>query len=207
MKFGDEVLGLSGRQVTAARVISRLSSAPLVNLYVAIIMIFWSPIGLGPVLDPWSALSVCIILMVTLPIAPIIYSAIKGTTDLDVSTREMRSGFFGFSLVCYAAAFLTYTLAQCDIMSSLAAAYFTVTASVMVATFRTKVSVHGAGVGGPGTALIYVFGVVALPVVLVWIAVIWARPILKQHSTSQTVTGIVIGIIVTALTYFLIYAA
>ncbi|MFX1369816.1 MAG: hypothetical protein ACFFAY_14570 [Promethearchaeota archaeon] len=207
MYFGDEVLDLSGRQVTAARVVSRLTSAPLINLYVAIIMILWSPIGLGPVLDPYAAFAICLFWMVILPVVPIVNSALLGKTDLDVSTKENRAKFFAFSLLCYAFAFLAYLNASCLIMSSLAAAYFTVTTSIMVATFRTKVSVHGAGVGGPGTALLYVFGVVALPVVLVWIAVIWARPILKQHSTSQTVAGVVIGMIVTALTYFLIFPA
>ena len=207
MKFGDEALGLSGRQVTVARVISRLTSAPLINLYVAIIMILWSPIGLGPVLDPFSALGICLFWMVVLPIVPIVNSALAGGTDLDVSTRENRAKFFAFSLLCYAFAFLAYLNASCLIMSSLAAAYFTVTASVMIATFRTKVSVHGAGVGGPGTALIYVFGFVAFPVILVWVSVIWARPVLKQHSTSQTVAGVVIGVIVTMITYFLIYPA
>jgi membrane-associated phospholipid phosphatase len=168
-------------------------------------MIIWSPIGLGPVLNPLLAIGICIILMVIMPIAPIVYMATKGKTDLDVSNREIRAGFFGFSLICYAGAFLTYALAECHIMESLAAAYFTVTLAVMIATFRSKVSVHGAGVGGPGTALIYVFGIAALPVVLVWIAVIWARPILKQHSTSQSIVGVIIGVLVTTLTYFLIY--
>jgi hypothetical protein len=170
-------------------------------------MITWTPIGLGPNLDAWLALGICILLMVILPVVPIIYSALKGGTDLDVSRRERRAGFFAFSLLCYALAFVIYTYASCLIMSAFAAAYFTVTTSVMVATFRSKVSVHGAGVGGPGTALIYVFGFWALPVVLVWLAVIWARPVLKQHTVPQTVGGVAIGILVTLFTYVLLYVA
>lgn len=205
MKYNDEVLGLSGTQIEVARLVSRLTPAPLINLYVGAMMIIASPIELGPHLDAWTAFFICVVIMVAAPVTPIIISAYKGFTDLDVASRESRPRFFLFSLACYGSAFLIYHIAACYIMSSLAAAYFTVTASIMLVTFRTKVSVHGAGVGGPGTALIYVFGLMALPVILVWLAVIWARPVLKQHTVPQTILGVVIGIAVTSLTYYLLY--
>lgn len=205
MKYNDEVLNLAGKHVAVARLISRLTPAPLINFYVGTIMILFSPIGLGAVLEPWTAFGICILVMVACPILPIIISAYRGHTDLDVSTRKSRPRFFLFSLACYAAAFVIYYFTDCLIMSSLAAAYFTVTACVMLATFRTKVSVHGAGVGGPGTALIFVYGAIALPVILVWLAVIWARPVLRQHTLRQTICGVLIGIVVTSITYFFVY--
>jgi membrane-associated phospholipid phosphatase len=60
-------------------------------------------------------------------------------------------------------------------------------------------------VGGPGMALILVFGLTAFPIVLVWIAVIWARIILQQHSISQSIAGVLIGIIITAMTFPFVY--
>ena len=90
-------------------------------------------------------------------------------------------------------------------MSALAAAYFTVTLGVTIVSLRTKASVHCAGVGGPGTALIYVFGAIATPVIFLWILVIWARTVLQQHSMIQSVIGILLGVIITALTYPLVY--
>jgi membrane-associated phospholipid phosphatase len=144
--------------------------------------------------------------MVISPISPILYEATRGNIDLDVSVRESRTRFFLFSLLCYAFAYVVYSIMNCTIMSSLAAAYFTVTLGVTIASLKTKVSVHGAGVGGPGMALIYVYGLSAAPVFIIWIAVIWARKSLKQHSISQSIAGVLLGVIITALTYPFVYS-
>ena len=205
MKYGDELLELHGRRITVARVISRLTPAPLINLYVGILFSFYSPIGLGPVLTPISNILLCTIMMVILPITPIIYSARKGTVDLDVSDWESRTKFFLFSLPVYALAFLVYSMFGCIIMSALAAAYFTVTSGVTIANQKSKVSIHGAGIGGPGTALFFVFGWIAFPVILVGILVIWSRTTLAQHSLVQSIAGVMLGIVITLCTYPFVY--
>lgn len=205
MKYGDELLDLHGKRISAARIISRITPAPLINLYVGIIFSFYSPVGLGSVLTPLSNILLCIIMMVILPITPILYSAKKGNVDLDVSEWENRTKFFLFTLPVYACAFLVYWQLDCVIMSALAAAYFTVTSGVTLANQKTKVSVHGAGIGGPGTALFFVFGWLAFPVVIVWILVIWSRTILKQHTLKQSIAGVLLGIIITFCTYPFVY--
>lgn len=205
LRYHDELLGLHGRRVSAARAISRVTPAPFINLYVGIIMSFFPPITLGPLLSPLESVMICLTLMVAAPVLPIVIQAYRGKVDLDVSAREMRLGFFAFSLLCYVAAYEVYWLFQCDIMRVLAAAYFGVTLGVMTATLRTKVSVHAAGVAGPGTALMCVYGMAALPVVILWIAVVWARRILRQHTLAQLVGGILIGIAVTLAVYWMMY--
>jgi len=205
MKYGDELLDLQGRKVRIARFISRLTPAPLINLYVGIIFSFYSPIGLGPVLTPLGNIIVVIIMMVILPITPILYSAKKGSVDLDVSDWSSRTKYFLFSLPVYACVFIVYTLLDCMVMSALAAAYFTVTTGVTIANLKSKVSVHGAGIGGPGTALFFVFGWLAFPVAIAWILVIWSRTVLRQHSLEQSVAGIVLGILITLCTYPFVY--
>ncbi len=205
MKYYDETLGLTGRRVLLARAISRVVPAPFVNLYVTLIMSYFPPESLGPYLNPLSVVLICLALMVVLPLSPIVFQAWRGKVDLDVSTREMRLRFFMFSLVCYALAYVVYWFFQCGLMSVLAAAYFGVTLAVMISTLRTKVSVHAAGVGGPGAALLYVYGVLAVPVLALWVAVVWARTFLKQHTLAQSVAGLVIGAIVTYFVYALLY--
>ena len=205
MKYGDELLDLSGRRVTMARIISRITPAPLVNLYVGVLFSFFSPIGLGPILTPSYSLLICIVLMVILPVAPILLSAMRGSVDLDVSDRESRPVFFVFSLCCYVSALGLYMLAQCHIMSTLALAYFSVTLGVLFASFRTKASVHAAGVGGPGTALIFVYGPLALIVIAIWILVVWARTTLLQHTLGQSILGLAIGVVISTMVYGLFY--
>ncbi|MHA1939917.1 MAG: hypothetical protein ACW97O_17060, partial [Candidatus Thorarchaeota archaeon] len=60
MKYNDESLDISGPTIHIARAISRLTPAPLINLYVGMIMVYTSPIGLGPVLNPATALLILI---------------------------------------------------------------------------------------------------------------------------------------------------
>lgn len=205
MKYGDELLDLHGRRVSVARVISRLTPAPLINFYVGLIFSLYSPIGLGPILNPLSTILLCIILMVILPITPILYSARKGVVDLDVSEWDSRTKYFLFSLPFYALAFLVYFILGCVIMSALAAAYFTVTSGVTIANQKSKVSVHGAGIGGPGTAIFFVFGWFALPVIIAWILVIWSRTVLKQHSLLQSIGGVMLGVVITICTFPFVY--
>ncbi|MHA3963548.1 MAG: hypothetical protein AM325_008400 [Candidatus Thorarchaeota archaeon SMTZ1-45] len=205
MKYHDELLELKGRRVTFSRLISRLTPAPLINLYVGIIFSVTSPIGLGSILDPISSIMICIIVMVILPILPIVYEAWKGNVDLDVSERESRTKFFLISIMCYVIAFLLYSYLGCQIMSSLAASYFSVTLGVMLVSLKSKISVHGAGVGGPGAALIYVYGPFALLVAVIWIIVIYSRVTLEQHTLVQSVTGVMLGIIIAWIAYFYLY--
>ncbi len=205
LKFNDENLDLTGAGIQIARIISRLTPAPLINLYVGVIMVYTSPIGLGPVLNQVTALLILIPGMVILPIVPIVFSAWRGRIDLDVSNRETRAKFFAFSLVCYALVYVILSVSECLILAVLSAAYFTVTTGVMIATIKTKVSVHGAGVGGPGTALLIVYGWTAWPIIILWTAVIWSRTALKQHNAMQAVVGVLLGILITAPTYWLLY--
>ena len=144
MKYHDEILELKGARVTISRGISRLTPAPLINLYVGIIFSLASPIGLGPILNPLSSILICLVVMVILPITPIVYEAWKGNVDLDVSERESRTKFFAFSMMCDVIAFVVYGYFNCHIMSTLAAAYFSVTTGVLLVSLRSKISVHGA---------------------------------------------------------------
>lgn len=205
LKFNDESLDITGTGIQIARIVSRLTPAPLINLYAGVIMAYTSPIGLGPILNPASALLILILGMVILPIIPIILSAWRGHIDLDVSSRENRAKFFAFSLVCYGIVYVIFSSANCLVLATLSAAYFTVTSGIMITTLRTKVSVHGAGVGGPGTALLIVYGWIAWPIIILWTAVIWSRIVLKQHSLAQAIAGVMLGILITVPTYWLLY--
>ncbi|MBD3406803.1 MAG: hypothetical protein GF411_11870 [Candidatus Lokiarchaeota archaeon] len=205
MQYNDQIIGLEGEHIQAARIISRLTPAPLINLYVGIIIAYTSPIGLGPILDPSGSIIICLVFMVILPVSPIIFSAMRGSTDLDVSERVNRHGFFIFAILCYVLSYVVYAIFQCDVMRILSAAYITVTTGVLLSNTISKISVHGAGVGGPGTALIFYYGLIALPVIVLWILVVWSRVKLKQHSLPQAIGGVALGMIITTATYVTLY--
>ena len=206
MRFSDESLELSGRKVIIARIISRLTGAPLINLYFGAIMIFYAPSGtLGHIFTPLTAFVFCLALMVVLPIVPILYDAWRGRIDLDVSSQNTRTKYFGFAIFCYIIAFGIYYFTSSVIMYSFAGAYIGVTTGVMVANFRTKVSVHTAGISGPGTALMIVYGIPAMIVIVVWILVVWSRITLEQHTLVQGILGMALGVAITIPVYILLY--
>ena len=205
MKYADETMDLDGRSISVARGISRLTPAPLINLYVGVIIAFGLPTNLGPLLNSWSVLLVVGIFMVILPLTPIVLEAWKGNIDLDVSAQEMRTKFFLYAIFFYLVAYIIFFLTECHIMMVLSAAYIMVTVGVMFSTMKSKISIHGAGIGGPGTALFYIYGIIATPVIVLWILVIWARTTLKQHTLTQSILGLVIGIIITIITYELLW--
>ncbi|MHA1638238.1 MAG: hypothetical protein ACTSUB_09520 [Candidatus Thorarchaeota archaeon] len=205
MRYADETMDLDGKGVSAARKISRLTPAPLINLYVGIIIAFGSPTNLGPILNSWSVLLLVVVFMVLLPVAPIVLEAWRGNIDLDVSVQEMRVKFFLNAIFFYIIAFIVFFLTECHVMVVLSVAYIMVTVGVMSSTMKSKVSVHAAGIGGPSTALFYMYGIIAIPVILLWILVIWARTTLKQHTLTQSIIGLIIGIVITIITYELLW--
>ncbi len=137
--------------------------------------------------------------------SPIIFEAWRGAVDLDVSDSTMRSRFFLYAILFYMISTFIYWISECHVFVVLSLAYVTVTTGMMIATYRTKVSVHCAGVGGPGTALIIVYGILGLAVIPIWALVIWSRPILRQHSLGQSVAGLILSIFITICTYFVFW--
>jgi membrane-associated phospholipid phosphatase len=205
MKYGDETLDLSGRDVTLARAISRITPAPIINLVVGTIMSISSSDRLGPILTPSTSILLCLIFMVVLPVAPILVEAYRGKVDLDVSRQEVRTKFFAYAIFFYLIAFSSYYLADAQVMINLSAAYITVTTGVMLVNRISKVSVHGAGVGGPGTALMVEYGFLAAPIIPVWILVVWSRTVLKQHTLTQSLSGVLLASVITLLTYYTLF--
>ncbi|MEM2143326.1 MAG: hypothetical protein QXQ81_08725, partial [Candidatus Thorarchaeota archaeon] len=127
MRFHDQGLGLGGNTVLAARVISRLTPAPLINFYVGTLLSLVPPgTGLGPILSPVESVAICLVFMVVLPAAPIVIQAWRGIIDLDVSDRTKRAPFFLSALLCYSCAYALYLIYQSLVMRTLAAAYIAV---------------------------------------------------------------------------------
>ncbi|MHA1616341.1 MAG: hypothetical protein ACTSX9_03425 [Candidatus Njordarchaeales archaeon] len=135
-----------------------------------------------------------------LPIAPVIYAAYKKETDLFVEEREQRPKFFFFAIISYLAGFIIFLSIGERILALFHLCYAVVTASLALATFFAKVSVHAAGVAGPTTFMVLVFGYEHLLLFLLLIPVAWARIYLKAHSINQSILGAIIAIGVTWLT-------
>ncbi len=59
---------------------------------------------------------------------------------------------------------------------------------------RVKASGHAAGVAGPIAALMYLYGLVAAPLIALLPLVAWARVAAKGHNLWQTVVGALLSL-------------
>lgn len=178
--------------------ISNLLSAPVVPIYISIIFATREANFL-------LAAALGIIFLSLFSLLPIIYLYRKGKVDLDVSAREKRSLFYITAITGYIIASAIFKILNMHVMFCIAAAYVFVTATLAIINVHWKISAHAAGVAGPTTALVWVFGLQWIWLYFFTAIVIWARWKLKAHTAAQLFAGAISAILVTVVTYAAVY--
>jgi membrane-associated phospholipid phosphatase len=151
-----------------------------------------------------TILTAFVFLCITPIIGIIIYSR-KGKIDIWVSEQKKRTPFYIIAILGYFLSIIIfYNINQHEFLV-LSLAYIGVTLAITIVNLRTKISSHSAGLTGPFTAVIFMFGFLALPLFFLLPIIIWARLQLNAHSIAQLMGGGIIGFIVTASTYIIFY--
>lgn len=189
------------RAKTLANIISLVLSAPIMAGVISIVFAFTFPQELGSIISPIQAASIGILTLAVLPVVPIFYYRMKGAVDLNVSEREKRPPFFIFAILCYALGATIFKIVKSNMMSKLALAYLFVSLGIVTITLFWKISVHTAGIAGPSTMLIIVYGLNFLPIYLLTAASIWARIRLEAHTFAQAFMGATTAIAITTAIY------
>ena len=184
--------------------VSKFVSPPTIAIVATVCFSLWSPIGLGLLPPPLSIL-LCFSLLAFCPFLPVLYFYRKKVVDLYVSKKETRTPFFLMAIALYSVAAIIFFVTNTGIMFLLALSYTFVTIILMLVNRFWKVSVHSAGVAGPVFALIFVFGVMFLPLSLLIVLVSWSRIKLKKHTFMQTLAGSLIPIAVGLVVYPVLY--
>lgn len=189
-----------------ADIISYLLSPTTVAFYAVVLLLFFSEETrqLDSKILP-LVLVIALYFLCINPIAGIIYFTKKGKIDIWVSERQTRPPFYLIAIGGYGvASVLFYYLGAHDFFV-LSVAYVGVTTTVLITNYKTKISSHSAGLTGPFTAVFFVLGFFALPLFILLPVVIWARLKLNAHTFTQLIAGSIVGIIVTVVTYMLLY--
>lgn len=116
--------------------------------------------------------------------------------DREKTLHRQRVSSFVFMLVSYPIGWLVLSLNQSPkIFTAMAEIYTFVTLGLIVINLfmHYKASGHAAGVSGPVTSMIYLFGAVATPLLVLLPLVTWARMAAKGHNFWQTVVGAVLS--------------
>ena len=187
-----------------ARVLSNLLSPPIIALGASFVFAFFSPVGTG-VLLPWQSLLLGISFIVIGPILPLSLMVARGKMTFDVTNRRDRPLLYLAAIIVYICGALVAWIFLNHVMTVLAVAYAAVTSAIAIVSLYWKVSAHAAGVAGPITGLIWVYGLRFLPFMGLAFVVAWARWKLKLHTHWQLICGILIAIIVTAAVYWILW--
>ena len=132
----------------------------------------------------------------------------KGVVDsADIIIREQRINPLAIAIASYFVGFLLLELIQAsDIVKGLMWCYATNTLLVLLITNWWKVSIHTTAISGPLTALMYKFGSIIIPFLILIPLVGVSRLILKRHTIMQVIVGAAIGVFLTALQLQILFA-
>src|SRR5574341_1392607 len=114
--------------------------------------------------------------------------------------KRQRIASFVFMIVSYPLGFLVLKLTHAPkVYEAIAATYTLVTLGLIVfnLVLRYRASGHAAGVAGPVGALIYLYGLIAAPLLALIPLTTWARVSAKGHDVWQTVVGAILSLSIT----------
>jgi hypothetical protein len=116
--------------------------------------------------------------------------------------RRQRIASFVFMIVSYPLGWLVLGLTGAPrVFQAIAVTYTLVTLGLILFNFviRYKASGHAAGVAGPVGAMLYLFGLVAVPLLALIPLTTWARVSAKGHDVWQTVAGALLSLGITVV--------
>ncbi len=187
------------------RIISIILSPPAIAFGTVIVFAFFSPIGTG-LLQPLHSFLLGLFLIVIGPILPLTTMVALGKLTFDVRNRRDRPLLYLAAILVYSAGAVVAWFYQNHTMAVLAVAYAAVTSAIAIVSLFWKVSAHAAGVAGPITGLIWIYGIIPVPFLLLAVLVAWARWRQGLHTITQLISGILIAMIVTAGVYWLYWS-
>jgi len=171
----------------------------------SVVFSWFSPIGLGPMMSPLSSAAIGVLTLCVFPFLPVAYSVATGRSDLDVSDFKKRGPLYLLGLIGYVVGAAVFGALNNKVMFVVALAYFCVGLVTFLITLSWKISAHTAGIAGPTTAFLFVFGIWALPLYALSMLMVWCRVRLQAHTLAQAVAGLLVAIVVTSFVYLVFY--
>ncbi len=185
-------------KIKMLEILSHILSPPAVAAVAAVIFSFLSPNILLSAILGISFLAVT-------PSLPFLYILKKRLTGMDIRSRRTRASALAAAAASYAASSAVFYYLGYHAMFAISLAYLFVAVAVAINSLFWKISIHAAGIAGPTTALVYVFGIGALPLYLLTLLTVFVRFRLKAHTLPQLIGGTAVAIIVTLLAYLAFY--
>jgi hypothetical protein len=178
-------------------VISQLLNVPVLSGALATFLFLQIPGSEPNLLNgyAWAMLFLCII-----PLCSLFFYIPARNEEKQKTARRQRVASFVIMLVSYPAGWLVLALIGAPrIFTAVAATYTFVTLGLIIINLllHYKASGHAAGVSGPVAIMIYIYGIIATPLLVLLPLITWARLAAEGHNLWQTVVGATMSILIT----------
>jgi membrane-associated phospholipid phosphatase len=117
--------------------------------------------------------------------------------------RRQRVMSFVFMAVSYPIGFGVLKAVRApQVFEAVLLTYVIVVLGLILVNLFFKASGHAAGVAGPVSALIYLYGLIATPLIALIPLTMWARVRARGHTLSQTIVGALLSAAITVAVLF-----
>jgi membrane-associated phospholipid phosphatase len=180
---------------------------PLLNPALAFFILLFFASGL-PLREQLFYYSVAFFFSVVLMLLYIWWLTKRGVVEsLDIRVREQRIIPMLVGALSYFLGFVAmWGLGAPPLVQGLMFCYAINTLVVALITYWWKVSVHTTAIAGPLAALLFQFGAILSPLLLLVPLVGWSRVFLQRHTLAQVIVGAAIGLGLTSLQLVLFFS-
>jgi len=141
---------------------------------------------------------VSLIFLTVVPALSLLFYIPRRNEPWASTEKRQRVMSFVFMAVSYPIGYaLLQILHAPAIFEAIMLAYVMVVLGLILINIFFKASGHAAGVAGPVSALIYLYGLIATPLIALIPLTMWARVKAKGHTLSQTIVGTILSAAIT----------
>jgi membrane-associated phospholipid phosphatase len=189
---------VNDKKYFTARVISTLFVPPSLSLIIFTLLAFNNETAPDKII---ITLLVTLIFAFILPITLFYILRRKGKiVNADATIKEERTLPFSVSILFYSLGIIILIFANINIVSiAFWFCYISNTVFIIIINKYWKISAHMMGASGPFAAACFVFGISALPFILILFIIGWSRIYLKCHNIYQVLAGGALGFVSTLL--------
>ncbi len=152
----------------------------------------------------WLGWGISLIFLTVVPALSLLFYIPRRNEPWASTEKRQRVMSFVFMAVSYPIGFvLGKVLHVPPIFEAILLTYVMVVLGLILVNTFFKASGHAAGIAGPVSALIYLYGLIATPLIALIPLTMWARVRTKGHTLGQTVVGALLSAAITMTILFL----
>lgn len=200
---GNHESGVRAKMRLVGQVVSHLLNVPILSGAMVTFIFFRLP---TEVPNRTSGFGLTLAFLCLIPLASLLFYIPGGVHDWARVVRRQRIASFVLMIVSYPIGYVVLRLTSAPkIYEAIAVTYTLVTLGLIIfnLVLRYKASGHAAGVAGPVAALIYLYGLIAAPLLALIPLVTWARVTTKAHDVWQNLVGASLSLALTVLVLWL----